>query len=94
MKLNAVLSARLPDDQYREMQGAVEKIPADDQSLIAEFARGAVMSHRDWLRANFSRQRLKHQWRALFRDFDVVIFRRPPMPAFPHDPSSRRKRGQ
>ncbi len=86
--LNAVLSARLPDDEYREMQVAIEKIPADDQSLIAELARGAVMSHRDWLRADFSRQRLKHQWRALFRDFDVVICPPAAVPAFPHDPST------
>ena len=50
--LNAVISARLPDDQYREMQLAIEKIPADDQSLTAELARGAVMSHREWLRAD------------------------------------------
>ena len=67
------MSARLPDDQYQEMRAAVAKIPADDQSLIAEFARGAVMSHREWLRADFARQGLKQQWRALFRDFDVVI---------------------
>ena len=41
--LNAVLSARLPDDEYREMLLAIEKLPADDQSLIAELARGAWM---------------------------------------------------
>jgi amidase len=86
--LNAVLSMRLPDDQYREMQVAIEKIPADDQSLIAELARGAVMSHREWLRADFARQRLKHQWRALFREFDVVICPPSAVPAFPHDPST------
>jgi amidase len=61
--LNAVISARLPDEQYREMQVAIEKIPADDQSLIAELARGAVMSHREWQRADFARPRLKQQWR-------------------------------
>jgi amidase len=86
--LNAVLSARLPDDEHREMQAAVETIPADDQSFMAELARGSVMSHREWLRADFARQGLKHQWRALFRDFDVVICPPNAMPAFPHDPST------
>ena len=86
--LNAVLSARLPDDQYQAMQAAIEKIPADDQSFVAELARGAVMSHRDWLRADFARQGLKQRWRALFREFDVVICPPAAMPALPHDQST------
>ena len=85
--LNAVLSARLPDDSHQELRAAVEKIPASDQSLAAEFARGGVLSHRDWLRADFARQGLKQQWRALFRDFDVVICPPAATPAFPHDHS-------
>jgi len=85
--LNAVLSARSPDDSYQELRAAVEKIPASDQSLAAEFARGGVLSHRDWLRADFARQGLKQQWRTLFRDFDVVICPPAATPAFPHDHS-------
>ncbi len=86
--LNAVISARLPDDQYREMQLAIEKIPADDQSLVAELARGAALSHREWQRADFARHRLKQQWRALFREFDVVICPPAATTAFRHDPSA------
>jgi amidase len=86
--LNAVLSARLPEDQYQELRAAAEKIPSDDQSFIAELARGAVMSHRDWLRADFARQGLKQQWRVLFCDFDVVICPPAATPAFRHDPST------
>lgn len=86
--LNAVLSARLPDEQHREMQAVAEAIPAEDQSFFAELARGSVMSHRGWLTADFARQGLKHQWRALFRDFDVVICPPAATPAFPHDPST------
>jgi amidase len=86
--LNAVMSARLPDDQYQEMRTAIEKIPADDRSFMAELARGAVLSHREWLRADFARQGLKQQWRALFRDFDIVICPPAATPAFRHDPST------
>jgi amidase len=86
--LNAVISARLPDARLQEIRAAVEKIPAGDQSLIAELARGAVMSHREWLMADFARQGLKQQWRALFRDFDVVICPPAATPAFWHDPSA------
>jgi amidase len=86
--LNAVLSARLPDAAHQELRAAVEKIPAADQSLGAEFARGGALSHRDWLRADFARQGLKQQWRALFRDFDVVICPPAATPAFRHDHSA------
>jgi amidase len=85
--LNAVLSGRLPEERYRQIRDAAEKIPDADQSLIAEFARGAALTHRDWLRADFARQGLKQQWRALFRDFDVVICPPSATPAFPHDHS-------
>ena len=61
--LNAFLSAGMPDDRYQEMRSAAEKIPAAEQSLVAELMRGALMSHRDWLRADFARQGLKQQWR-------------------------------
>ena len=86
--LNAVMSARLPDDQYEEMRAALEKIPADDRSFMAELARGAVMSHREWLRADFARQGLKQQWRALFGEFDAVICPPAATPAFAHDHSA------
>jgi amidase len=86
--LNAILSARLTDDRFQDMRAAIENIPADDQSLIAELARGAVMSHREWLGADFARQRLKHQWRVLFRDFDVIICPPAVTPAFRHDHST------
>src|SRR5208283_3825181 len=92
--LNAVLSARLPNDAHQELRAAVEKIPASDQSLAAEFARGGVMSHRDGLRADVARQGLKQQWRALFRDFDVVICPPAPTPAFPHDHSPVQDNGK
>jgi amidase len=85
--LNAFLSAGLPDDRHQEIRAAIEKIPAHDQSLIAELSRGAVMSHREWLKAHFARLRLKQQWRALFRDFDVIICPPAATPAFAHDHS-------
>jgi amidase len=83
--LNAVISARLPDERFQEIRALVENIPADDQSLVAELARGAVMSHREWVRADFARQGLKHQWGVLFRDFDVIICPPAATPAFRHD---------
>jgi amidase len=86
--LNAVMSARLPDDELRGLRDLVDKLHTDDQSLVAELARGAVMSHREWLRADFARQGLKHRWSGLFRDFDVVICPPAATAALRHDPST------
>jgi amidase len=72
---------------HQEIQAQVDKLAPDDQSLIAEFARGGVMSHREWLRADFARQGLKQQWRAVFRAFDVVICPAAATSAFHHDHS-------
>ena len=87
--LNAITTARLPEDRLQEIRAFIEAIPVDDQSFMAELARGAVMSHRDWLSADFARQGVKQQWRALFRDFDVVLCPPAATPAFRHDPSAR-----
>jgi len=87
--LNAFLSAGMPDDQYQEMCSAAERTPAADQSLVAELLRGAVMSHREWVRADLAHQGLKQQWRALFQNFDVVVCPPAATPAFPHDHTAR-----
>jgi amidase len=56
-------------------------------SLRAERLRGAVMSHREWVQANAMRGTLRAQWRALFREFDIVLCPSMPTPAYPQDHS-------
>ncbi len=65
-----------------------------DTSLAAELTRGAVLSHRDWILADFARARLRRQWRELFAAFDVVVCPVMPTPAFVHDrePDQDRRR--
>ena len=83
--LNAFVSAGMPDDQYQEMRSAAEKIPAADQSLVAELMRGALLSARELFRFDFARLGLQQQWRVLFQNFDVVVCPPAATPAFPHD---------
>ena len=97
--LNAFLSAGMPDDQYQEMRSAAEKIPAADQSLVAELMRGALLSARELFRFDYARQGLQQRWRVLFQNFDVVVCPPAATPAFPHDhteppgrPQDRRRR--
>ena len=74
------------------MQAAIEKVAADDQSFTADLARGAAISHRDGSRP--VRPGASDINRATcFAASTSSSARRPPTPAFPHDPVGRpRKR--
>jgi amidase len=70
--LMPVFSARWPIEQYKEAQDAAAALAPDDNSLVAERARGMVLSHRDWIAADAARANLRAQWRALFREWDAI----------------------
>lgn len=85
--LNAARSPRLSPHDFAQAQRAAGSLASDDHSLRAERARGFVISQRDWLAANAARLQLQQQWRAFFREWDVVIYPAASVPAFPHDHS-------
>ncbi|MDE2372859.1 MAG: amidase [Hyphomicrobiales bacterium] len=86
--LMPVFAARWPLQDYNEARNAAAALAPDDFSLIAERARGLVLDHRDWMAADILRSKLREQWRALFREWDVVLCPPMPTPAFPHDHSA------
>jgi amidase len=89
--LMAFIGASVPLETYREVQGAVAAIPPDAAGLGAERVRGMVLSHRDWLRADYVRATVNRQWRELFHEWDVVVCPVMPTPAFAHDHSEPRR---
>ena len=86
--LLAALAERWPADTYADAQATAKAVSSDDHSLVAERSRGAVLSHREWAAADTARIKLRQQWRALFREWDVVLCPSMPTPAFPHDHST------
>ncbi|MET7482280.1 amidase [Streptomyces sp. NPDC005538] len=87
-------AARFPVESYEEVRARAAGLSADDRSLDAELLRAVVLSHRDWIEANNSREVHRHGWRQLFAEFDVVVCPITPTPAFPHDhnPDPRQRR--
>ncbi len=83
--LSSGFAADMPAADYDRAQQAADELAADDVSLRAHRIRGQVLSHRDWIRADRVREGQKHRWRALFREWDVVVCPVMPTPAFPHD---------
>lgn len=81
----AFSQAFAPPEAYRRVEAAVAQLSPDDQSLAAWRLRATIMSHRDWIATNARRGPLREQWRALFKEWDVVLCPPAVTPAFPHD---------
>jgi amidase len=80
-------AANMPAEAYLELQRIAASVAPNDNSLRAEHARGRVLSHCDWIMADRVREGHRQRWRALFREWDVVVCPITPTPAFPHDHS-------
>jgi amidase len=90
--LMALLGATYPDEAYASRRERAARLPAEDRSREAGQARALVSSHRDWARAQRTRIAISHQWRQLFREWDVVICPVLPTMAFPHDDTEMSQR--
>jgi amidase len=73
LQLNAALSARMPDKVVERLRGLIADAGPNDVSLPVQIARGTLIEHRLWLRANEERARLRSLWAAFFQDYDVLI---------------------
>jgi amidase len=83
--LNSVMTAAWDDQAVAQMQTKVAALQPDDMSLDAVNARAAVLSHRDWIRSNSRREKLRHAWANFFNDWDILICPQMATAAFSHD---------
>lgn len=87
MMLNGVISAGFPDPVYDALVKQAEAFAPDDRSPDAIRLRSIVARHRDWVREDHARARLRLAWRAFFDDWDVLLCPVTATPAFRHDHS-------
>ncbi len=85
--LNAALSARMPDKVIDRMRDMLAGANPADRSPALMTARGSIIEHRLWLRANEERARMRLAWIAFFKDYDVLISPVAATAAVPHDHS-------
>jgi amidase len=81
--LMAFFGSDMPDANYEDIKSALAHLPPTNPA--AAEMRGLVSSHRDWIGMDRARLGIVHQWRALFREWDVVVCPVLPTPAFAHD---------
>jgi amidase len=88
--LRAATSRSHTDEQFARYAGLARRTRADDQSYPALMARGATMTHRDWLHADEERYRMRLKWMAFFEQWDVLLCPTATTPAFPHNQKGER----
>jgi len=85
MLLRAATSARLSDEDQARLRDALAALPADADTPQARMLRGNTLSHRDWLRLDEARQRMRWRWHEFFQDHDLLLCPVMSTAAFPHD---------
>ncbi len=83
--LTSVMTGALSDEKVAKAQAVVDNLEPGDTSSEAVNARATVLPHRDWIRANTQREKLRRAWRAFFDDWDVLLCPQMATAAFPHD---------
>ena len=83
--LTAVMSSAQPESVAEKTQARVTALDPADQSRDAVVTRAAVMRHRDWIRHNFRREKLREAWDEFFDQWDVLLCPQFTVPAIPHD---------
>jgi amidase len=74
-----------PPEFFKKQQEEVAALKPDDDSLKAWRTRAPLLNHHQWMAGEIARARLRQQWAALFREFDVVLCPPFSVVAFPHD---------
>jgi amidase len=85
--LNSVMTAAMTDEQVAEAEAAAAALDPADDSFTAVQIRASVIPHREWIRHNTQREKLRLAWNAFFEDWDILLCPQMATPAFPHDHS-------
>jgi amidase len=88
--LRAATSGRQTDEQWAQNKAIADTLEPGDQSYFARMTRANVMGHRDWLRFNEMRHKMRLAWAEFFREWDLVICPAASSAAFPHDQQGER----
>ncbi|MEM7078637.1 MAG: amidase [Pseudomonadota bacterium] len=83
--LTAVMSSAQPESMVAKVQEKVSTLEPEDQSAAAVNLRASIMRHRDWIRHNFRREKLREAWDSFFGEWDILICPQTPTGAIKHD---------
>ena len=82
---NAVIATGFPKPVLDDMKQLLKNSTMDDKDPRVRQARGALISHIDWLRVNELRLRIKAMWDEFFQSYDILLCPVTFTTAFDHD---------
>jgi amidase len=71
--MRSATTVRLGEQDVARAEQQLRDAQGDALSMVSLSARGVVLTHREWLRLNAERHRIRQQWNAWFRDHDVLL---------------------
>src|SRR5574337_198218 len=83
--VRSAVSIHLGDDEYRQALAQAAAGRAESLDFAAMHWRGLTLSHRDWVRLDERRSKLRRQWAAFFERFDLLVCPVATTPAFAHN---------
>ena len=90
--LNSAMTSGMDSEEVARMQRRADSLDNDDSSRDALITRAAVLSHRDWIRANGRREKIRAAWDEFFEEWDIVVCPQMATTAFVHDHQPFRER--
>lgn len=84
--LSPLMLGGAPDDIWEGIVGHASQVTTPI-TAFDRMAKTATIRHRDWLRADEARAKLRARWAAFFHQWDVLLCPVDPVPAIPHDQS-------
>jgi amidase len=88
--LRAATAGRQSQEEFDKTVTAARGLSAGDDSYYARMLRGTTSSHRDWLAANETRQKMRFKWAEFFKEYDLLLCPPTASTAFPHDHAGER----
>jgi amidase len=82
--VRAATSTRQTDAEYAAACARAKTADLSRPDYGAATLRGNTLSHREWLKLDDERHRLRRRWHAFFANFDVLLCPPAPTVAFPH----------
>ena len=71
--LRAAVASSIPDDEFEREVTRARGASRATREMAQLNAYGATLTHRDWLRLDEERQRVRLEWRNFFERYDLVL---------------------
>lgn len=85
--LRAATSQGQDDRFFADNIKAAQALGPDDDTKLARMLRGCSIRHRDWLRLDEKRHRMRWKWHEFFKNYDLLLCPVFGRAAYAHDPT-------